>query len=87
MVDEVWPTLTKTAIDYAVAEPAAAAGAVAMVPGDFTWEDVGDFAAINRLNKVDPQTDSQVSILGQNNRCSRTSPPGSWSRTPGGSSR
>ena len=68
VVDEVWPTLTKTAIDYAVAEPAAAAGDVAMVPGDFTWEDVGDFAAINRLNKVDPRTDAPVSILGQNNR-------------------
>ena len=68
VVDKVWPTLTKTAIDYAVAEPAAAAGDVAMVPRDFTWEDVGDFAAINRLNKVDPQTDSQVSILGSNKR-------------------
>ncbi|KHE74527.1 mannose-1-phosphate guanylyltransferase [Kocuria marina] len=68
VVDKVWPTLTKTAIDYAVAEPAAAAGDVAMVPGDFTWEDVGDFAAINRLNKVDPRTDAPVSILGQNNR-------------------
>ncbi|MEX3508789.1 mannose-1-phosphate guanylyltransferase [Kocuria sp. WRN011] len=68
VVDEVWPTLTKTAIDYAVAEPAAAAGDVAMVPGDFTWEDVGDFAAINRLNQVDPSGDSDVAILGKNNR-------------------
>ena len=68
VVDEVWPTLTKTAIDYAVAEPAAAAGDVAMVPGDFTWEDVGDFAAINRLNQVDPGGDSDVAILGKNNR-------------------
>ncbi len=68
VVDEVWPTLTKTAIDYAVAEPAAATGDVAMVPGDFTWEDVGDFAAINRLNQVDPGGDSDVAILGKNNR-------------------
>lgn len=68
VLDEVWPTLTKTAIDYAVAEPAAAAGDVAMVPGDFTWEDVGDFAAINRLNQVDPSGDSDVAILGKNNR-------------------
>lgn len=68
VVDEVWPTLTKTAIDYAVAEPAAAAGDVAMVPGDFTWEDVGDFAAINRLNQVDPSGDPDVAILGKNNR-------------------
>lgn len=68
VVDEVWPTLTKTAIDYAVAEPAAAAGDVVMVPGDFTWEDVGDFAAINRLNQVDPSGDPDVAILGKNNR-------------------
>lgn len=45
-----WPTLKKIAIDYAVAEPAAAAGDVAVVPGHFTWDDVGDFAAIGRLN-------------------------------------
>lgn len=68
VVDEVWPTLPKTAIDYAVAEPAAAAGDVVMVPGNFTWEDVGDFAAINRLNRVDPCGDSRVAILGKNNR-------------------
>ena len=36
VVDEVWPTLPTTAIDYAVAEPAAAAGDVVMVPGNFT---------------------------------------------------
>jgi mannose-1-phosphate guanylyltransferase len=39
----VWPTLPKIAIDYAVAEPAAAAGRVAVVPGTFGWDDVGDF--------------------------------------------
>ena len=38
-----------------MAEPAAAAGDVAMVPATFTWDDVGDFAAIHRLNRVDPQ--------------------------------
>ena len=31
----MWPTLPKIAIDYAVAEPAAAAGDVAVVPGTF----------------------------------------------------
>ncbi|MFI5084790.1 MAG: mannose-1-phosphate guanylyltransferase [Actinomycetales bacterium] len=48
----VWPTLPKIAIDYAVAEPAAAAGDVAVVPGTFGWDDVGDFAAIGRLNSA-----------------------------------
>ena len=39
--DELWPALTKIAIDHAVAEPAAADGRVAVVPGDFGWDDVG----------------------------------------------
>ncbi len=48
-VNRIWPTLKKVAIDYSVAEPAAAAGLVAVVPGHFTWHDVGDFAAIAEL--------------------------------------
>lgn len=51
VLGEVWPGLPKIAIDYAVAEPAAQAGDVAVVPGIFNWDDVGDFAAIGRLNK------------------------------------
>src|SRR4051794_8073618 len=42
----VWPGLTKIAIDHAIAEPVAAAGGVAVVPGDFDWDDVGDFASL-----------------------------------------
>jgi mannose-1-phosphate guanylyltransferase len=68
VVDRVWPGLPKTAIDYAVAEPAAAAGDVAMVPATFTWDDVGDFAAIRRLNRVDPEADCDVAVLGENSR-------------------
>ncbi|MGP5077543.1 mannose-1-phosphate guanylyltransferase [Brachybacterium alimentarium] len=45
---EIWPRLTSIAIDHALAEPLAAAGKVAMVPGDFDWDDVGDFAAVAR---------------------------------------
>jgi mannose-1-phosphate guanylyltransferase len=40
---EVWPTLAKISVDYAVMEGAATAGLVATVPGDFGWNDVGDF--------------------------------------------
>lgn len=43
---EVWPTLPRIALDHAVAEPAAAAGRVAVVPGDFGWDDVGDFDSL-----------------------------------------
>lgn len=44
-----WDGLTKIAIDYAVAEPAAAAGRVAVVPAAFGWQDVGDFDALASL--------------------------------------
>ncbi len=46
---EVWPGLEKIAIDHAVAEPAAAQGRVAVVPGGFGWDDVGDFASLGTL--------------------------------------
>ncbi|HEX7715724.1 MAG TPA: sugar phosphate nucleotidyltransferase [Marmoricola sp.] len=48
-LEEIWPGLTKIAIDHAVAEPAAAAGRVAVVPATFDWEDIGDFAALSDL--------------------------------------
>ncbi len=48
-LDEVWPGLERIAIDHAVAEPAAAAGRVAVVPGTFPWDDVGDFASLAGL--------------------------------------
>lgn len=48
-IARVWPTLKKVAIDYSVAEPAAEAGLVAVIPAEFGWHDVGDFAAIAEL--------------------------------------
>lgn len=42
----VWPGLERVAIDHAIAEPVAAAGGVAVVPGDFAWDDLGDFEAL-----------------------------------------
>lgn len=44
-----WPTLTKIAIDHAVAEPVAAEGGMAVVPATFGWDDLGDFASIAPL--------------------------------------
>lgn len=41
-----WPTLERIAIDHAIAEPAADIGRVAVVPGDFSWNDIGDFATL-----------------------------------------
>ena len=66
VVDRVWPTLTKIAIDYSVAEPAAAAGRLAVVPGGFDWDDIGDFAAIAKLHSGGRKSD--LAILGENAR-------------------
>ncbi|MCR8670553.1 mannose-1-phosphate guanylyltransferase [Agrococcus sp. HG114] len=49
-VDRVWPELKKIAIDYSVAEPAAARGNMVVIPGDFDWDDVGDFSAVAKLH-------------------------------------
>jgi len=58
-----WPALTKIAIDHAVAEPAAARGMVATVPGSFGWDDVGDFASLGALLPGDG-----VKVLGDRDR-------------------
>jgi mannose-1-phosphate guanylyltransferase len=66
VVDKVWPRLERIAIDYSVAEPAAAAGRLAVVPGAFDWDDVGDFAAIAKLHSGGRPSD--LAILGENAR-------------------
>src|SRR4051812_32984586 len=66
VVDRVWPGLHKIAIDYTVAEPAAAAGRLAVIPGAFDWDDVGDFASIAKLHSGGRKTD--LAILGENAR-------------------
>ncbi|MGI5212213.1 mannose-1-phosphate guanylyltransferase [Plantactinospora sp. CA-290183] len=49
----IWPTLPKISVDYAVMEGAAAAGRVATVPGDFGWNDVGDFDTLGDVLPAD----------------------------------
>lgn len=58
----LWPTLPKIALDHAVAEPAASAGRIAVVPGAFEWEDVGDFASLGEL--LDPDASGALTVLG-----------------------
>lgn len=53
VTERVWPTLEKIAIDYAVAEPLAAEGRLAVIPGYFQWDDVGDFASVARLAQLE----------------------------------
>ena len=66
VVDKVWPRLAKIAIDYTVAEPAALAGKLAVVPGSFDWDDVGDFAAIAKIHSGGRKSD--LAILGEGAR-------------------
>jgi mannose-1-phosphate guanylyltransferase len=65
-VDRIWPGLRKIAIDYSVAEPAASAGHLVVIPGDFDWDDVGDFASISKLQAGGRKSD--LAILGENAR-------------------
>jgi mannose-1-phosphate guanylyltransferase len=62
-LEEVWPGLERIAIDHAVAEPASRSGRVAVVPGGFGWDDVGDFASLGALL---PESDGMpgVRLLG-----------------------
>ncbi|GLZ57524.1 MULTISPECIES: mannose-1-phosphate guanylyltransferase [Micromonospora] len=57
----IWPTLPKISVDYAVMEGAATAGRVATVPGDFGWNDVGDF---HTLGDVLPTDETNNVVLG-----------------------
>lgn len=49
VLERVWPGLEKISIDHALAEPVAAAGGVAVVPGTFAWEDIGDFNTLGLM--------------------------------------
>jgi mannose-1-phosphate guanylyltransferase len=48
-LEATWPSLTPIAIDHAIAEPVSLEGGVAVVPGVFGWDDLGDFAALHAL--------------------------------------
>lgn len=61
LLEEVWPTLPRIALDHAVAEPAADAGRVAVVPGAFGWDDIGDFASLRALL---PTVSGSPAVLG-----------------------
>ena len=57
---EVWPTLKKISVDFAVMEGAAQAGLVATVPGDFGWTDVGDFHTLGEVLEPDEHGNVQL---------------------------
>lgn len=51
VLDRRWPELDKIAIDHAIAEPVSLEGGMAVVPGTFGWDDIGDFAAVHELGQ------------------------------------
>ena len=53
-LESTWPNLTPIAIDHAIAEPVSLEGGIAVVPGDFGWDDIGDFAALHALGQSSP---------------------------------
>ncbi len=59
-LEDAWPGLPRIALDHAVAEPAAAAGRVAVVPASFGWDDIGDFDSLATLLAGD----HDVTVLG-----------------------
>ncbi|WP_017934822.1 mannose-1-phosphate guanylyltransferase [Nocardioides sp. Iso805N] len=62
---ELWSRLPKIAVDNAVAEPAASAGKVAVVPAEFGWDDVGDFDSLATLLDAAMTVDSEgPTVLG-----------------------
>lgn len=63
LLEERWAGLEKIAIDHAVAEPAADEGRVAVVPGSFGWDDVGDFHSLATLLPRAAET-GEVRVLG-----------------------
>jgi mannose-1-phosphate guanylyltransferase len=53
VLGEVWPTLPRISVDYAVMEGAATVGRVGTVPGDFGWNDIGDFHTLGEVLAAD----------------------------------
>ncbi|NLT27306.1 MAG: mannose-1-phosphate guanylyltransferase [Microbacteriaceae bacterium] len=73
-VARVWPSLKKIAIDYTVAEPAAKEGRLAVIPGFFGWDDVGDFAAVSRVHLG--AGDNDINVIGDPGRVVSTGSTG-----------
>ena len=64
---KLWPEIEKTAFDYAIAEPVAQKGGVAMVPGDFGWEDIGDFASLSSFAPVADSHGNRILLASADN--------------------
>lgn len=59
-VHTIFPNCEKISIDYAVMEPAAAAGKVYTHPADFGWSDLGNWASLHEKLMHDEQNNGAV---------------------------
>jgi mannose-1-phosphate guanylyltransferase len=50
VLEEVYPTLESTSVDYGIMEKA---DSIFTLPGDFGWDDVGSWLAVGRVNPAD----------------------------------
>ncbi|MFW5922941.1 MAG: mannose-1-phosphate guanylyltransferase [Planctomycetota bacterium] len=53
VLPEVYPTIKKVAVDYALLEPAAAEGKMAVLPVSMGWSDIGNWSSITDAFPVD----------------------------------
>lgn len=60
VIDAVYPDIRKISIDYAIMEPSALKGNVLVIPGEFGWNDVGNWDMMDALQDVD--SDGNVRI-------------------------
>lgn len=63
----IWPQVEKIAFDYAIAEPISRESGVAMVPGDFGWNDIGDFASLSAYVPPIDEEDNRLLTIGEIN--------------------
>lgn len=60
VLEEVYPSIRKISIDYAVMEPSAAKGDVLVIPGECGWNDVGSWDMMDILHA--PDENGNISI-------------------------
>lgn len=60
IINYVYPDIRKISIDYAIMEPSAQNGDVLVIPGEFGWNDVGNWDMMDALQDVD--SDGNVRI-------------------------
>lgn len=60
IIDAVYPDIRKISIDYAIMELSASRGDILVIPGEFGWNDVGNWDMMDALQDVD--SDGNVRI-------------------------